>query len=97
MTKLNRKKFNTAYPDKVIDWRENVYATSDRLIYKPSMLFGCLWLVAVTMLCVCLLPFMLFKFDFRLIAELYHLEQREELFEVENINSLCSGRCVYEN
>ena len=75
MTKLNRKKFNTAYPDRTIDWCENVYATSDRLIYKPSMLFRR----------ACLLPFMLFKFDFRLIAELYHLEQRVEWVE----ESLC--------
>ena len=95
MTKLNRRKFNTAYSNKAIDWRENVYATSDRLIYKPSMLFICLWLVAVTMLCVLLVPIYAIKLKFNF--ELYHLEQRVEWVEVENIKSLCSGRCVYEN
>ena len=87
MIKLNRKKFNTTYPDRAIDWREDVYATSDRLIYKPSMLFRCLWLVAVTMLCVLLAPVYAIKLKFNF--ELYHLEQRVELFEVENIKSLC--------
>ena len=96
--KLNKNKFNTAYPDKAIDWRDDVYATSDRLIYKPSMLFRCLWLVVVTVLCVLLVPIyaihaiIKLKFNFEPIRELYHQEQRVEWFD----ESLCSGRCLCE-
>lgn len=58
MYKLNKKKFNKKFPNRKLDWKQVVYYDneSNRLIYKYSMQFKCLWLILSTLLCVLLLP-----------------------------------------